>query len=47
MIGGFGQESQASIVDLKYKTYRQMEPLKQARRQVRIRLNRQGGIWGH
>ena len=39
IIGGYGQESQAAIVDLKYKTYRQMDTLKQPRRQVCMRLN--------
>ena len=37
IIGGFGQESEAAIVDLKYKTYQHLEPLKQPRRQVEHR----------
>ena len=39
IIGGFGQESEAAIVDLKYKTYQHLEPLKQPRRQVNATTN--------
>ena len=34
IIGGYGQESNAAIVDLKYKTHTYLEPLKQPRRKV-------------
>ena len=35
IIGGYGQESNAVMVDLKYKTHTLLEPLKQPRRKVR------------
>jgi hypothetical protein len=47
IIGGFGQESEAAIVDLKYKTYQHVEPLKQPRRQhscTKVRFNGRNGV---
>ena len=35
IIGGYGQESNAAIVDLKFKTHTLLEPLKQPRRKVK------------
>jgi len=47
IIGGYGQESNAAMVDLKYKTHTLLEPLKQPRRKhscTKVRFNGRNGI---